>query len=57
MSEHEYLSVTETARRNCRETLRKCEASRDCWKFTAIILFFITLYCVLELSGCLADLN
>ena len=57
MSELEYREVNERARRECKNTLRKCQASRDYWKFIAIILFFISLFCILELGGCLADLN
>ena len=57
MSELEYREVSETARRECKNTLQKCQASRDYWRFTAIALFFISLFCILELGGCLADLN
>ena len=57
MSELEYREVKETARRECKNTLRSCEASRDYWKFAALVFFIISLFCILELSGCLADLN
>jgi hypothetical protein len=57
MSELEYREVSERARRQCKNTLEKCEASRDYWKFAAIVFFFISLFCLLELSGCLADLR
>jgi hypothetical protein len=57
MSELEYREVGEAARRQYKNTLQKCEASRDYWKFTAIVFFIISLFCLLELSGCLADLN
>jgi hypothetical protein len=57
MSQHEYRAVIETGRRDYKDTLRKCEASRDYWKFTAIALFFISLFCILNLSGCLPDSN
>jgi hypothetical protein len=57
MSELEYREVKETARRACQHTLRKCEASRDYWKFAAMVFFFISLYCVLDRLGCFSDLN
>ena len=57
MNELDYREVSERPRRECKNTLRKCEASRDCWKFMAIVFFIISLFCLLELSGCLADLN
>jgi hypothetical protein len=57
MSELEYREVSERARRESKNTLQKCQASRDYWKFTAIVLFFLSVFCLLELSGCLADLN
>jgi hypothetical protein len=57
MSQHEYRAVIETGRRDYKDTLRKCEASRDYWKFTAIALFFLSLFCILNLSGCLPDSN
>jgi len=57
MSELEYREVSERARREQRDTLQKCEASRDYWKFIAIVLFVISLLCLLELGGCLADFN
>jgi hypothetical protein len=57
MSELEYREVSKRARREGKITLQKCEASRDYWKFTAIALFFLSLFCILELGGCLADLN
>ena len=57
MSELEYREVSERARRECKNTLQRCEASRDYWKFTAIALLFLSLFCILELGGCLADLN
>jgi hypothetical protein len=56
MSELEYREVSERARRESKNTLQKCQASRDYWKFTAIALF-LCLFCILELSGCLADFN
>jgi hypothetical protein len=57
MSELEYREVSERARRESKNTLQKCQASRDYWKFTAIVLFFLSVFCLLELSGCLADFN
>jgi hypothetical protein len=57
MSELEYREVREAARHQCKNTLEKCQASRDYWKFTAIVFFIISLFCLLELSGCLADFN
>jgi hypothetical protein len=57
MSELEYREVGEAARRQNKNTLRRCEASRDYWKFAAIAFFIISLFCILELNGCLADLN
>ena len=57
MNDLDYREVSERARRECKSTLRKCEASRDCWKFIAIFLLCVSLFCILELSGCLADLN
>jgi|GEM_PF-5346289 len=57
MNKHEYRPVTETSRRDCRETLRKCEASRDYWKFVALTFIIISLLCILELYGCLPDSN
>jgi hypothetical protein len=57
MSELEYREVNEAARRTCQHALRKCEASRDYWKFAAIVLFFISLYCIMDRLGCFSDLN
>jgi hypothetical protein len=57
MSELEYREVGERARRECKNTLQRCEASRDYWRFAAIVFFIVSLVCILELSGCLADLN
>ena len=57
MSELEYRELSERARRQGKNTLEKCQASRDFWKFSAITLAFISLFCLLELGGCLSDLN
>lgn len=57
MTEQVQREETEKIRRACKKTLRKCESSRDFWKFTAIVLFFISLLCILELSGCFSDSN
>ena len=55
MSEQEYREAIETTRRKCNAKLRKCESSRDYWKFTAVALFLALLFCILNLSGCLPD--
>ena len=57
MSEHEYREVSETVRHTGKDTLRTCEASRDFWKFMAVIFFLVSLFCILELYGCLPDFN
>ncbi len=57
MSEHEYRAMIEPGRRDCKETLLQCRASRDCWKFLAVTFFILSLLCLLELYGCLPDLN
>jgi hypothetical protein len=55
MSEREYREAIETMRRECHAKLRNYESSRDYWKFSAITFFFLLLFCILELSGWLAD--
>ena len=44
-------------RRACNDKVRKFESSRDFWKFTAIALFFIALFCILDLLGCFPGSN
>jgi hypothetical protein len=55
MSENEYREAIETMRRGCNCRLRKCESSRDYWKFAAITVLFIALFCVLYFGGCFPD--
>jgi len=57
MSEHEYRESIETMRRECNAKLRKYESSRDYWKFTAVTVFFIALFWILDLLGCFPDSN
>jgi hypothetical protein len=57
MSEHEYWEAIETMRRECKAKVRKYESSRDYWKFTAITLFFVSLFWILDLLGCFPDSN
>jgi len=57
MSEREYREAIETIRRECNAKLRKCEASRDYWKFTAVTVVFIALVWILDILGCFADSN
>ncbi len=57
MSELEYREAIQTMRRECDTRLRKYESSRDYWKFTAITLFFISLFWILYLLGCFPDSN
>jgi len=57
MSEHEYTEAVKSMRRGCDDRVRKSEASRDYWKFTAITLFFVSLLWILDLLGCFPDSN
>ena len=57
MSEREYREAIETMRREYNVKLLKFESARDYWKFSAITFFLLLLFCLLELSGCLADFN
>lgn len=57
MSVQEYREEMEKLRRGYDCKLRKYESSRDYWKFTAILFFFVSLFCLLNLSGCLPDSN
>jgi hypothetical protein len=57
VSAPEHREEMEKLRRACNNKLQKYESSRDYWKFTAIFLFFLSLFCILNLSGCLPDSN